>query len=218
MPRIATSVRRKEGRHGIANHSQQKPPIKSPLPAFARAVQDQELAVAVFALPEKGVAVSDSVLFPDILCCSPSERGRPWRLRGPDQTLEGVPTVLIVVFLAIIVRGHAVRADATLGKSKTPDAGIGLLRGGPSRWRTRPPAHGARLHAVSDGNSAHIGRFPWWRVGCERRGVAHLAVLRFWNRPGGNPTSACDDCLGYFGDRHRCPHRGLCAQRRDAVA
>jgi hypothetical protein len=58
---------------------------------------------------------------------------------GPDQTLEGVPAVLIVVFLAIIVRGHAVRADATLGKSKTPDDWPRLIEGWPFPLEDPPP-------------------------------------------------------------------------------
>ena len=36
---------------------------------------------------------------------------------GPDQTIGGIPAVLFILFLAIVVRRYAVRADATLGKT-----------------------------------------------------------------------------------------------------
>ena len=38
---------------------------------------------------------------------------------GDDRTFAGIPAVLFILFLAIIVRTYAVRADATLGKSET---------------------------------------------------------------------------------------------------
>jgi nitrate reductase NapE component len=65
---------------------------------------------------------------------------------GPDQTFGGIPAVLFILFLAIIVRTYAVRADATLGKSETSGRGIASATPGLSRWRNRRP--GARCMAT----------------------------------------------------------------------
>lgn len=68
---------------------------------------------------------------------------------GPDQTLGGVPAVLIVVLLAIIVRRHAVRADATLGKSKPPHDWHRLIEGWPFPLEDPPPRRVVRGYMLS---------------------------------------------------------------------
>lgn len=58
---------------------------------------------------------------------------------GPDQTIAGVPAVLIILFLATFVRALAVRADAAFGRSNAIDDGHRLIEGWPFPLEDPPP-------------------------------------------------------------------------------
>ena len=68
---------------------------------------------------------------------------------GPDRTLGGIPGVLFILFLAIVVRTYAVRADATLGK---PETSVNLHRISdtwPFRLEEPPPRRPVHGHLLS---------------------------------------------------------------------
>src|SRR5271165_330429 len=65
---------------------------------------------------------------------------------GPDQTLSGIPAVLsgipavlFIVFLTIVVRTYAVRADATLRKSEASDTWHRISEAWPFPLEDPPP-------------------------------------------------------------------------------
>ena len=68
---------------------------------------------------------------------------------GPDQTFGGIPAVLFILFLAIIVRTYAVRADATLGKSETSGRGYRISDTWPFPLEEPPPRRPVHGHLLS---------------------------------------------------------------------